>query len=127
MNIHRIRPLVNEMKVIAIDERLKETLMRAIDETIGAKFGIPMRDLVHVELLAKVALQDEELSNSLQTLMPVLEENFGSHAEQLSKAVGKRFFSHLHLEIHERPQWNLCNYVNTARTALLEQASHVRP
>jgi hypothetical protein len=128
MKTYRMRPLVNEMKVIAIDERLKETLMRAIDETVGAKFGIPMRDLLHVELLGKVELQDDELSNSLQTLIPVLEQNFGSRAGQLSRAVGRRLFSHLQLEIHESPQWNLCNYVNTARTALLKQASHeVRP
>jgi hypothetical protein len=123
MNKNEMRPLVTEMRIIAIDERLKETLVRAIDETVSAKYDLHVRDSLHLKLLARSTVQNDAFAYSLKTLIPVFEENFGSHARPLSRDIGKRLFSHLQLEFPEKRCWDLCDYVKNARAALLERES----
>ena len=121
MTSYEAEASVKEMNSIAINERLKETLLRAMDETVSAQYGLHMRDVLHLSLLIVSSARNDGVNESVETLMPVLEENFGSHAGSLSQAIGKRMFLHLQLDFPDSSQFSLRNCVNDARAALMEK------
>jgi hypothetical protein len=112
------------MNSIAIDERLKEMLRTSIDEIVGAKYGLRVRDALRLDIITRLAPQIDGSIYCLETLIPVLEENFGSHTEPLLRAVGERLFSNLQLKLSDRTQSDLRCYVDNAREALVEREQH---
>ena len=121
-------PTVRELNSIAVDERLKETLRDSLEEIVSAKYGLYARDALRLDMLTRFAAQIDGSIYCLETLIPALEERFGSETEALLRAVGERLFSNLQLELRERAQSSLGNYVDSAREALIEQiCSRARP
>ena len=110
-----------EMNSIAIDEMLKENLLLAIYETVGAKYGLRTLDSLSLDILTRSPLRSGRLEDSLEILIPVIEENFGTHNSSLSNAIGKRLYSQLQLELRNESQDSLRSYVANARSALIDR------
>jgi len=123
MTGYEAKSLGKEMDSIAIDERLKETLLRAMDETVSAHYGLHTRDELRLALLTFSSMRNDGVNDSVENIVPVLEENFGSNAASVSQAIGKRMFLHLQLEVPDTSRNNLRDCVNDAREALMGKLS----
>ena len=108
-----------EMDSIAIDQLLKENLLRATYESVSAKYGLRSVDSLALDILTKSPPKSGKSNDSLEILIPLIEETFGRHNSSLSNAIGKRLYSQLRLELQYRPQNSLRSYVANARLALL--------
>ena len=116
-----------EMNSIAIDEMLKEKLLLAIYETVSAKYGLRTLDSLSLDILTKSPFRSGRLDDSLEILIPVIEENFGTHNASLSNAIGKRLYSQLQIELRNESQDSLRSYVANARSALIDREKNGPP
>jgi len=96
-----------------------ETVLNSINETLSAVLGVMYRDAIYMDLLTRFSLPKEKLPQNLPILSKVLEENFGqttTHA--ITRAIAKRLYSELHLEMDDRENFGLDEYVQQAKEQL---------
>jgi len=96
-------------------------VFKSIDETLAAVFGFAVRDAVYLALLTKYSVTREEVAKRLSNFQKMLEIEFGQRgANVLSRAIAKRLYSELHLTFVEDPAFKLPEYVEAAKSKLLD-------
>lgn len=83
--------------------------------------GFTVRDAVYLRLLTKYSVTREETPKHLDTFQAMLEDSFGSRASQvLGRVIAKRLYSELNLTFKEDTLIGLHEYVEEAKSKLLE-------
>jgi len=102
---------------------LNDTLFRCIDETLAGVMGLVVRDALYLDLLTKFSITREELPQHLESLLAILERNFGSGpTKAISKAIAKRLYSELQMNFADKSDFGLRDYVDEAKTILLKSS-----
>jgi hypothetical protein len=105
-----------------VTKDLNDILFKCIDETISGVVGLIVRDALYLDLLTSFSVTREELPRHLESLLTVLERNFGSGpTNAISIAIAKRLYSELHMNFTDRPSFGLIDYVNEVKTIKLKQ------
>jgi hypothetical protein len=104
-------------------KELNSVLFRCIDETLAGVLGLLGRDALYLDLLTSFSVTREELPRNLESLVAILQKNFGSSATKvISRAIAKRLYSEVQLQFEEKPDFGLLDYVGEAKTALLKSS-----
>ena len=99
-------------------------VFKSIDESLGAILGLVVRDALFLRLLTKYSLTREETPRHLDTFQTMLEDCFGpGTANVLSRAIAKKLYSKLHLTFTANPAFGLPEYLEEAKSKLLEMKS----
>ena len=92
-------------------------VIKIIDETLAAVFGVTVRDNVYRALLTQFSVRPEEVPGQLDAFQTLLEKGFGPRAARvLSRGIAKRLYSELHLTFVENPTFELPEYVEQAKS-----------
>jgi len=97
--------------------KLDAVVFRCVDETLGGTVGLVAKDTIYLRVLTKFLVSRDDLPAHINDLIVVLEEFFGETPTALiTKAIAKRMFAELHLEIPIKENLSLQDYVNEALT-----------
>ena len=95
--------------------KLDVILFKCVDETLGGMMGLVAKDTIYLRVLTRFLVSRDDLPAHIDDLIAVMEEGFGEKPTALiTKAIAKRFFSELHLDIPIRDNLKLQDYVNEA-------------
>jgi hypothetical protein len=73
--------------------------------------------------LTKFSITREELPRHLESLLAILERNFGSGpTKAISKVIAKRLYSELQMNFADKSGFGLRDYVDEAKTILLKSS-----
>lgn len=98
-----------------------DLVFKSIDESLAAVLGTIVRDAVYLRFLTKYSLTREQTPKHLDTFQTTMEDCFGPVAAKvLSRAIAKRLYSELHLTFIANPAYGLIEYVEEAKSKLLE-------
>ena len=77
--------------------------------------GLVAKDSIYLRVLTRYLVTRDELPAHLDQLVAVMEEGFGQHSTTIiSKAIAKRLFSELHLEVPRGDGLGLQDYIDEA-------------
>ena len=104
--------------------KLDGILFKCVDETLGGMMGLVVKDTIYLRVLTKFLVARDDLPAHIDDLISVMEEGFGEKPTALlTKAIAKRLFTELRLEIPAEGNLSLREYVNEA----LSQTVHRLP
>jgi hypothetical protein len=99
-------------------------LFKSIDESLAAALGLSVRNAVYLRFLTEYSLTRDDTPRHLAAFQTMLEDSFGRRAAKvLTKAIAKRLFSELQLPFIENPVFGLPEYVQEAKSKLLQTKS----
>lgn len=104
-----------------------KTLAKAIDETIVGLLGRDVLESFYKHLDFFGGIRRDEMPYHMDVVFHVFEKNFGATVGNvLGRSITRNFYSKLGLEFVGRPNHNLLDYVEDAKTKLEIQQESVR-
>ena len=102
--------------------RLDGILFRCIDETLGGMIGLVLKDSIYLRMLTKFLVTRNELPAHIDQLVATMEEGFGERSTAIiSRAIAKRLFAELRLQIPLESDLQLQDYVNVALSQTMKR------
>jgi hypothetical protein len=96
-----------------------EALIHSIDETVTTLLSRQVADALYAHLERVHSVSKLEIPNRLDALSTTLEQTFGSQSSRtISKAIAKRLYTALELDLSPSPRGSLIDYINVAKTKL---------
>jgi hypothetical protein len=100
------------------DIEFNDTLLESIDQTITDLLGPNVVDALYTHLQTTYSISREEVPHRLDTLSAVLKRIFGGSSLTVSKAIARKFYLKLGLELTVNQNHTLLEYVNDAKMKL---------
>jgi hypothetical protein len=99
-------------------------LFKCVDETLGSMMGLVAKNTIYLRVLTKCLVSRDDLPAHIDDLVMVMQEGFGEKSTaMITKAIGKRLFSELQLNMPSQEDLSLQDYVNEAFTQTVTKPS----
>jgi hypothetical protein len=91
-------------------------VFRCIDDTLAEVLGVTLRDAIYF----REGRRSEELSSHIKSLFTILEKTIGpGPTRTVLLSIAMRLYSELHIAFAEKPNFDLVDYVEEAKSSVL--------
>ena len=108
-------------------ENLDDLVLKSIDEVFVDLLGTHVRESFYDFLERNQRIAREELPQHLGEFLEALEKAFGTGGDTIAKTIARRLYAKLGLDFTPTSNYNLLNYVESAKSRLEQEAAGARP